>query len=669
MSTIKQIDGISTNRALKLGISKVDDPTLTEIQISAIRNDINSLKDKIAGGDQIDNKIGYDETESGCSIIKIDEDFYLIPNNKKEKESGGHKEGSSLWKESTLGEGISGKVKEIFKIVSNDNGTITLEQNVVKIFHENDPENRNAEAGNLEKVELGPKKLDRIDLDLPNPDKVKEKLQRYIKDFKSLIITSSINNPQDLLDKLDEITIEQGDEKEIQDLIDVAELIEGKLEDDVKFDYKKFDEIFCKIQVLSDEICTNEIKNKYYLAGPYQGMDLAQLLENSGEKLSKEERLNMSIALLDLVSNLHDKGFAHLDIKPENITIKIDKNGFVNMHLIDFGSLNEINSTGSSGTEGYIYDKRDTPIILRHKLKKTQPKLYETCIDKFNRRYEGSINHSDARLNDIFACLRTLNFFEDFDFSEKRSLLYRFPVVDYPNFPFDAEGNFIELEVIKSVLEDELRNIKGKESESESKSQAESIAKEAVEEAAAAKAAAAEAASKAVTKAKEAVAKAEEKGEELENDIDDLESKSDEEEKEATKAAVKGAVEVSKSSVDSAGKAVREAEITIAKARASQASKSAVLLAKTSAGDAITVVRAAEKSIAKARVSQASKSAVGASKVSARDAGKAVKAAERAIEEAKSRKNDSLCFSPTSNTQVLSVKVKKRTSKRQRASI
>lgn len=66
------------------------------------------------------------------------------------------------------------------------------------------------------------------------------------------------------------------------------------------------------------------------------GMDLIEL-NKSGRGLLKEERI-LIIHLLKLaIQHLHSSGFLHLDIKPENIIIRMDKNVILGLVIIDYG--------------------------------------------------------------------------------------------------------------------------------------------------------------------------------------------------------------------------------------------------------------------------------------------------------------------------------------------
>ena len=50
--------------------------------------------------------------------------------------------------------------------------------------------------------------------------------------------------------------------------------------------------------------------------------------------------MNIGISLINLIKKMHEKGFVHCDLKPDNILIGIDNEGASNvnqLHLIDFG--------------------------------------------------------------------------------------------------------------------------------------------------------------------------------------------------------------------------------------------------------------------------------------------------------------------------------------------
>ena len=47
--------------------------------------------------------------------------------------------------------------------------------------------------------------------------------------------------------------------------------------------------------------------------------------------------LNIGYQILEAIEVLHDAGFVHLDIKPDNILISRNNESFENIYLVDFG--------------------------------------------------------------------------------------------------------------------------------------------------------------------------------------------------------------------------------------------------------------------------------------------------------------------------------------------
>jgi len=65
----------------------------------------------------------------------------------------------------------------------------------------------------------------------------------------------------------------------------------------------------------------------------YRNSDLYNLLDNRGEGLPEKDALKITLQILKATENLHQAGYVHLDIKPENIMFDRDNN----VVLIDFG--------------------------------------------------------------------------------------------------------------------------------------------------------------------------------------------------------------------------------------------------------------------------------------------------------------------------------------------
>lgn len=70
----------------------------------------------------------------------------------------------------------------------------------------------------------------------------------------------------------------------------------------------------------------------------YKNSDLYNFLDNKAQGLSEKEALKIILQLLKAAKNIHNAGYVHLDIKPENVMF--DK--YNNVVLIDFGCSESI---------------------------------------------------------------------------------------------------------------------------------------------------------------------------------------------------------------------------------------------------------------------------------------------------------------------------------------
>jgi serine/threonine protein kinase len=85
-----------------------------------------------------------------------------------------------------------------------------------------------------------------------------------------------------------------------------------------------------------------EANNTGYMVMEYvQGMDFSDLIA-LGEPFSESELLGIIIPILDGLELVHDQGFIHRDIKPQNIVLHSDGHPV----LIDFGSARQADITG-----------------------------------------------------------------------------------------------------------------------------------------------------------------------------------------------------------------------------------------------------------------------------------------------------------------------------------
>lgn len=87
----------------------------------------------------------------------------------------------------------------------------------------------------------------------------------------------------------------------------------------------------------------------------FPGKTLADFLDEENEKLTDEDRLELTYQLLKALCEFHESKFIHRDIKPENIMVYRNDKGEFEVHLIDVGFTKKEGSTKSLvGTELYI---------------------------------------------------------------------------------------------------------------------------------------------------------------------------------------------------------------------------------------------------------------------------------------------------------------------------
>lgn len=91
------------------------------------------------------------------------------------------------------------------------------------------------------------------------------------------------------------------------------------------------------------------------------------------------------------VAEIHRNYFLHLDLKPENVVISINKNGKIKSHIIDFGfsmerNLKEIRKNVPIHESYAISDQKfGTPIYLAPEIFNWKEKLikYDAKVDSF----------------------------------------------------------------------------------------------------------------------------------------------------------------------------------------------------------------------------------------------------------------------------------------------
>jgi formylglycine-generating enzyme required for sulfatase activity len=75
----------------------------------------------------------------------------------------------------------------------------------------------------------------------------------------------------------------------------------------------------------------------YLVMDYYEGMTLAEYQQQQGGRLPEKQALDIMMPILDGLREVHEEGFLHRDIKPQNIYLAKGKNG-VSPILLDFGA-------------------------------------------------------------------------------------------------------------------------------------------------------------------------------------------------------------------------------------------------------------------------------------------------------------------------------------------
>ena len=105
--------------------------------------------------------------------------------------------------------------------------------------------------------------------------------------------------------------------------------------------------------------------NSYYLMDWAEGISLCQWMKSNalhpekGRPVTLDQCLRILTQLGDTIRRLHDKGWVHLDIAPQNIMVHTDDEENIHVKLVDFGLMRTLESFGSEpsiamrGTPGF----------------------------------------------------------------------------------------------------------------------------------------------------------------------------------------------------------------------------------------------------------------------------------------------------------------------------
>lgn len=100
-----------------------------------------------------------------------------------------------------------------------------------------------------------------------------------------------------------------------------------------------------------NEVIYDEKKQKMYISQPLYDGTLTSLLENEPKDLT-----SISGQLLSTINEIHEAGYAHCDLKGDNIFIKKSENQKTSIFIADFGLTTRIDDriNGIIGTPGYL---------------------------------------------------------------------------------------------------------------------------------------------------------------------------------------------------------------------------------------------------------------------------------------------------------------------------
>ena len=83
----------------------------------------------------------------------------------------------------------------------------------------------------------------------------------------------------------------------------------------------------------------------------YKG-DMIELGEDFMEKKKASERVKMYVKMMQGINTLHDLGYAHSDIKPDNIMIEDES--YSNLRIIDLGLSTKLGDSIQGGSPVFM---------------------------------------------------------------------------------------------------------------------------------------------------------------------------------------------------------------------------------------------------------------------------------------------------------------------------
>lgn len=113
--------------------------------------------------------------------------------------------------------------------------------------------------------------------------------------------------------------------------------------------------------------------NLYYLLDYVEGISLFEFIKTKGKSISFKQKVSIMEQLCKALTHLH-KECVHMDVSPFNILVKEEKNGDINMTLIDFGLATSIIHHADWGS---LHDKGTPNFTDTESYKDSYKKIHE----------------------------------------------------------------------------------------------------------------------------------------------------------------------------------------------------------------------------------------------------------------------------------------------------